>query len=179
MTCHSPALPIYSAVLCATSSGLDPGPQVLMPRSQDHQALVAVFELHANPIDPVGTAVGKGRMCSKAQAGQWTPGEEEFNLWSVVLFHVVPPAINPVQARASEECTPTNPNKERKRETTCLITKNRKWNVCFLHLQPCLHQTLHHIGLVLAPQPHSTVRLAVLEVAFHPPKLQVTDAKPS
>lgn len=118
-------------------------------------------------------------MRSKAQAGQWTPGEEEFNLWSVMLFHVVPPAINPVQARACEECTPTNPNKERKRETNCLITKNGKCNVCFLHLQPCLHQTLHHIGLVLAPQPHSTVRLAVLEVAFHPPKLQVTDAKPS
>lgn len=87
-----------------------------MPRSQDHQALVAVFELHANPIDPVGTAVGKGRMHSKAQAGQWTAGEEEFNLWSVVISHAVPPAINPVQARACEECTPTNPKKEREKQ---------------------------------------------------------------
>lgn len=119
------------------------------------------------PPSQVGLLLARGKYAPKPKLGSGSQ-MNKFNLWSVLLPHAVPPAMNPVQTRACEG-THTNQPKERKRETMCLMTKNGKWNVCLIHLQPHLH--LCHTGLVPAPQLHSTVRLAVLEVSFHLLKL--------
>lgn len=121
-----------------------------------------------SPLSQVGLLLARGKYASKPKLGSRSQ-MNKFNLWSVLLPHAVPPAMNPVQARVCEG-THTNQPKQREKERNNAFD-DRKWNVCLIHLQPHLHQTLCHTGLVPAPQLHSTVRLAVLEVSFHLLKL--------
>lgn len=121
-----------------------------------------------SPLSQVGLLLARGKYAPKPKLGSRSQ-MNKFNLWSVLLPHAVPPAMNPVQARVCEG-THTNQPKQREKERNNAFD-DRKWNVCLIHLQPHLHQTLCHTGLVPAPQLHSTVRLAVLEVSFHLLKL--------